>query len=121
MPQPRFLGKVVNRFSERKKYVILNLKTGEAFTLLADIQPFNFMSYNRESFNFNVYNSISIYVVYNHKNPILEGNNIHCVIYNGKQYLIREKMECDRMGFMRYIAEAYTDPQNTVQNSIQDV
>lgn len=121
MPQPRFLGKVVNRFSEGAKYVVTNLKTGQVFTLLADTQPFNFMRYNRENFNFDVYNSISIYVVYNHKNPILEGNNTHCIVYNGRQYIIREKMECDRVGFMRYVAEAYTDPQNPVQNSIQNV
>lgn len=121
MPQPRFLGMVINRFSEGKKYAVTNLRTGQVFTLLADIQPNNFKQYNREVANFNIYNTISIYVVYNHKNPILEGNNTHAIIYNGKQYIVREKMECDRVGFMRYIAEAYTDPQNPVQNSIQDV
>jgi len=121
MPQPRFLGKVINRFSEGKKYAVINIQTGQTFTLLADIQPINFKQFNRDNTNFNIYNIISIYVVYNHKNPILEGNNTHAIIYNGKQYIVREKMECDRVGFMRYNAEAYTDPQNPVQNSIQNV
>ena len=71
MPQPRFLARTVKRFAEGQKYTITNLRDNTQFLLECDVQPENFTNYQRTNTNYDVYNSISIYVVYNRKNFLL--------------------------------------------------